>query len=73
VSWRCSSSTSQIAAAADEARERFGRVDRLVNNAGVMAIHFSRTADGFETVFATNHLGHFVIVGRLIQLKSREP
>jgi NAD(P)-dependent dehydrogenase (short-subunit alcohol dehydrogenase family) len=63
----------QIAAAADEARERFGRVDRLINNAGVMAIPFSRTADGFETVFATNHLGHFAFAGRLLPALLASP
>jgi NAD(P)-dependent dehydrogenase (short-subunit alcohol dehydrogenase family) len=56
----------QIAEAADEALARFPRVDRLVNNAGVMGIPFSRTVDGFESVFGTNHLGHFAFTGRIL-------
>jgi NAD(P)-dependent dehydrogenase (short-subunit alcohol dehydrogenase family) len=40
----------------------------LVANAGVMACPQGRTADGFETQFGTNHLGHFVLVNRLVPL-----
>jgi NAD(P)-dependent dehydrogenase (short-subunit alcohol dehydrogenase family) len=42
--------------------------DLIVANAGVMAAPFGRTADGFETQFGTNHLGHFVLVNRLASL-----
>jgi len=48
-------------------------VDVLMNNAGVMAVDFSRTLDGFETQFGTNHLGHFALTGLLLPLLARNP
>lgn len=41
-------------------------VDVLVNNAGIMAVPFSRSPDGVELQFATNHLGHFALTNLLL-------
>lgn len=40
---------------------RYDRLDGLVNNAGVMRTPQGRTADGFETNFGVNYLGHFLL------------
>ena len=42
--------------------------DVVIANAGVMNCPFGQTADGFETHFGTNHLGHFVLVNRIAPL-----
>jgi NAD(P)-dependent dehydrogenase (short-subunit alcohol dehydrogenase family) len=55
-------------ACADQLLEGGEPFDVVIANAGVMATPFGKTADGFETQFGTNHLGHFVLVNRIASL-----
>lgn len=64
-------SLASVRTAGEEARERFGHIDVLINNAGVMASPLGRTEDGFETQFGTNHLGHFALTRELLPLLEK--
>lgn len=50
---------------------KYDRLDMLVNNAGIMVPPLGRTAQGFETQFGVNHLGHFALTAGLLPLLER--
>ena len=49
-------------------QERYGRLDLLINNAGLMAPPRRLSVQGFEMQFAVNHLGHMALTQRLLPL-----
>jgi NAD(P)-dependent dehydrogenase (short-subunit alcohol dehydrogenase family) len=52
----------------------YPQIHVLVNNAGVMNLHYSETEDGIETVFAVNHLGYFLLTQLLLdRLRASAP
>jgi NAD(P)-dependent dehydrogenase (short-subunit alcohol dehydrogenase family) len=61
-------SLASVRACADALVDDGKPFDLVICNAGVMATPFGKTADGFETQFGTNHLGHFVLVNRIASL-----
>jgi NAD(P)-dependent dehydrogenase (short-subunit alcohol dehydrogenase family) len=67
-------SLASVAALGEELKVEGRPIDILVNNAAVIA-HRERetTADGFELQFATNHLGHFALTGRVLPLLRAAP
>jgi retinol dehydrogenase-12 len=65
------SSLAQVRRLAAEVRERCDRLDVLVNNAGVISMRREVSVDGFETTFATNHLGPFLLTNLLRDLLER--
>jgi NAD(P)-dependent dehydrogenase (short-subunit alcohol dehydrogenase family) len=60
------SSLASIRSFAEHVRTSHPKLDLLINNAGVMALPYSTTADGFEMQIGTNHLGHFALTGLLL-------
>jgi NAD(P)-dependent dehydrogenase (short-subunit alcohol dehydrogenase family) len=61
-------SLDSVRAFADRFLASHDRLDVLLANAGIMAVPYGKTDDGFELQFGTNHLGHFVLVNRLLPL-----
>ena len=58
---------SSVRAFADAYLSKYGTVDVLINNAGISPVRDSGlTAEGFEVVFATNYLGHFLLTQLLL-------
>jgi NAD(P)-dependent dehydrogenase (short-subunit alcohol dehydrogenase family) len=60
------SSLIQVRAAAKQIRQRWETIDVLINNAGARFDTYGTTLDGCERTFATNHLGHFLLTGLLL-------
>lgn len=61
-------SLASVRKCADQLLAKGETFDLVIANAGIMACPFSKTADGFEMQFGTNHLGHFVFVNRIAPL-----
>lgn len=53
---------------AEDVSSRLDRLELLINNAAIMATPLARDARGYESQFATNHLGHFQLTARLWSL-----
>jgi NAD(P)-dependent dehydrogenase (short-subunit alcohol dehydrogenase family) len=62
-----------VAAFAARFSATHGRLDLLINNAGVMVPPLGRTKQGFELQIGTNHLGHVALTERLLPLLERTP
>jgi NAD(P)-dependent dehydrogenase (short-subunit alcohol dehydrogenase family) len=58
-------SLESVRKGAKEFLSKSDKLNILVNNAGVMATPYGKTADGFETQFGTCHLGHFLLFNLL--------
>lgn len=66
-------SQSAVKAAAAAIVAAHPTVDILLNNAGLMAMPEGRTADGYETQFGVNHLGHWTFTAKLLPSLIAEP
>jgi NAD(P)-dependent dehydrogenase (short-subunit alcohol dehydrogenase family) len=55
----------------EEFKKQYNRLDVLVNNAGVVSLDRRETSDGLEEQFGVNHIGHFLLTIRLLDLMKR--
>jgi NAD(P)-dependent dehydrogenase (short-subunit alcohol dehydrogenase family) len=68
------SSQTEIRRLAAEFLAKYGALHVLVNNAGAMHTSRTITVDGYETTFATNHLGYFLLTHLLLdRIKASAP
>jgi retinol dehydrogenase 12 len=68
------SSVAEVSRLADLVRQRYPRLDLLLNNAGAMFAARSETVDGIERTFALNHLSYFALTALLLPvLKQSAP
>ncbi len=67
------SNLASVKTFAAQVNQDYSRLDLLINNAGVMIPPYGKTAEGFELQMGTNHLGHFALTGRLIEMIQTTP
>lgn len=60
------SSMQAVRGLAAEVKQKYGKLDVLLNNAGALQTKREVTVDGYERTFATNHLAHFLLANLLI-------
>ena len=60
------SSLASVREAAASINANIEKIDVLINNAAVMACPFSKTMDGIESQFGTNHVGHFLLTNLIM-------
>jgi len=61
-------SLDSVRALVAQLHDELDGLDVLINNAGIVQRHRTETADGFESTFGVNHLGHFVLTNGLLDL-----
>jgi NAD(P)-dependent dehydrogenase (short-subunit alcohol dehydrogenase family) len=66
-------SLDSVRAFANAFRRAFKRLDILMNNAGLMTSDYQTTAEGFELMFGSMHLGHFALTGLLLDRIKETP
>ena len=59
-------SQASVREAAASINANVEKIDVLINNAAVMAVPFSKTVDGIESQFGTNHIGHFLLANLIM-------
>jgi NAD(P)-dependent dehydrogenase (short-subunit alcohol dehydrogenase family) len=67
------SEPEQVVNLAQRVRQRWERLDALVLNAGLFTPRLTTSISGFETMFATTHLGHFLLTHHLLPLMMASP
>ena len=60
------SSQQQVRKASEEVNNYPEPIDRLINNAAIMAVPYAKSVDGLEMQFATNHIGHFLFTNLIM-------
>ncbi len=63
---------TKVASAAENIMDKYGHLDLLINNAGVMAPPYTLSKQGFEIQFAVNHLGHMALTIKLLPILERK-
>ncbi|SFE54405.1 NAD(P)-dependent dehydrogenase, short-chain alcohol dehydrogenase family [Paenibacillus algorifonticola] len=64
---------ASILAFCEAFKQRYDRLDVLLNNAGVVSLKRELTKDGYESMIGVNHLGHFLLTTSLLELLERSP
>ena len=54
----------------DSFKENFSKLDLLINNAGIMACPETRIGNNWESQFAVNHIGHYLLTNELMDLMA---